>query len=154
MFALSVVKLITTLRRKFKKIFMAGLKNVFSKEFRTLFLILMVFSGSYLVRSLCDVFPLFVFPDTLIATSEPCPAVKDAQDIVGWLILNLCIGFIYDFIPVCCVLLFHYRNFRLQRSPRNSGETASFQEQNQSNEEEEQHHLVVHWEANNTTVSL
>ena len=105
-----------TLHHKFTKVSLVGFQNVFSKEFRTLLLLLMVFSTSYLIRFLCDVVPLKVFPDDFMLDVPPCPHEKPAQDIVALIMLNLCDGYVFDFIPIGSVLLFHYRNFRVKNS--------------------------------------
>ena len=70
-FTVSIAKLIMTLRSKFKKVNKAGMENVFSKEFRTLLTILMVFSGSYLIRFLFDV----VYLPSIYASNNPCPDI-------------------------------------------------------------------------------
>ena len=77
-FALSILKLVVTLRMKFRKVDLVGFQNVFSKEFKTLLLLLMVFSTSYLIRFLCDVVPLKVFPDDFIQNEPPCPHRRPA----------------------------------------------------------------------------
>ena len=76
MFMLSILKLLLTLHLKFKKVNDAGMQSVFSKEFRTLCWFLAVFSISYLLRFLCDVVPLGMFPDDFILSMPPCPNVK------------------------------------------------------------------------------
>ena len=110
--ALCIGKLLLTLRSKFKKVNKAGMENVFSKEFRTLLTILVVFSGSYLIRFLCDV----VYFPRLYEANKPCPE-KEAWQIVDLIIVKQCDSYIFDYIPLASVLLFHYRNFRVRPEP-------------------------------------
>ena len=140
LFGLSIHSLISTLKLKFMKVNGIGMKNVFEKEFKTLSLILIAFSISYLAQFFCDTLPLVIFPSDFIFNSAPCP-MQPAEDISDLIILNLCDGYVYDFMPIAIVLLYHRRNFRVVHTDSRSLEsdvTANLQTPGSlgSNEEE------------------
>ena len=69
----------------------------------------MIFSVSYLFRFLCDILLL----PNLYEANKPCPR-KESWEIVDLIIVNICDSYIFDFLPIATIFLFHYRNFKIR----------------------------------------
>lgn len=93
---LSVIRLITLLKQQQEFLFRDGQKeqlNFFKKHICQLWMILIVFNTSYLMRGIVDQMP-----------SDYMPEFKS-------MMLNLVSGLCFDCFPVSFLLYFHYRNF-------------------------------------------
>lgn len=94
---ISVVWLISRLKKKSNQVYKSDVnKSLFDKEIKILWVILSVFSFTYLIRAVWDTM-----------TSE---LYKSYALMVSAMSLTL----LWDFAPVMLLLIFHYRNYREQ----------------------------------------
>ena len=106
MILLSVVRLIRLLKRMRDCIFTDQTQQVefFNREIRTLWVILITFNCSYLLRGIWDQVTGPILPQYSI------------------MMLNICTGLLFDCFPVSMLLYFHYRNFKSQSKSKQSVE--------------------------------
>ena len=73
-------------------------REAFGKESRQLRIILIIFDATYVMRAIYD----FCYKDFSDVASEAC---------VGC--VTMIVFYIFDALPVCCILYYHARNFKV-----------------------------------------
>ena len=113
---MSITAVIWRLRVRQRRL---GLMTNFVSEVKNLIIILLIFSFSFLARYIIDTY----FYEGLLGSSLDSHCLDpDGVDIYCYpykLILWVTTTqYLFDFIPIAAIYLFHYHNFRGQRMPR------------------------------------
>ena len=96
-----VLYLVSLLKKKRNQIsWQSNERAYFNKEICKLWIILSVFSATYMIRGIWDTLSL---------------RKNDSFGLLVWSVLN---GLLYDFIPVMLIMYFHYRNFSKENNAK------------------------------------
>ena len=112
-----ILTLIMSLKKKRKTVDQAGMPNLFGKEMRNLLLIMIVFDVSFIIRALVDSGEL-IYTLLFKATVGDFQICTDSSDRKYFcnpyplVVFDLIIQYVWDFIPLMCILLFHKANFK------------------------------------------